>query len=74
VSEKKQEARERVLTKKDRVLETFERIKTEQSAEMEALRERTARLRALRLKTEAEARRANARKAARAGISRKSDG
>jgi hypothetical protein len=68
VIDKKQEAKKRPAFRKSGQ-ETFEKIRIQELAALEELRERTARLRKLRLNKEAQERKANARKAARAGLS-----
>jgi hypothetical protein len=68
VTHKKHEPQKRPAYRKTDE-QTFEKIRGQELVALEEMRERTARLRELRLKKETEERKANARKAARAGLS-----
>jgi hypothetical protein len=72
VSDKKKGAQKRPSYAKSGG-ETFEKLRALELAVLDETRERMARLRELRLKKEERERKANARKAARAGLSRKTD-
>jgi hypothetical protein len=67
VSDKKQEAQKRPAYSKIND-ESFEKIRAQELAALDEMRERTARLRHLRLKKDENERKANARKAARESL------
>lgn len=71
MSNKNQQAPKRASAYRHSDEETFEKIKAQQLAALNEIRERTSRLRHLRLKKEAQERKLQSRKAARAGLSLK---